>query len=491
MERVKENAKESASKVTESFGIEGVKSERALHTRFMGAFKDITANGTNSAEAIGGAFENMAEGLKLSMGSMIALMAVSELVKSVYEGYEAFEKMEKAGKDALSIDTDVTHQSVEKVQESIKKLNEDAEAHNLAAMSSLQAGAEVVVQAFEEGKNLGEVVKEDAEEYNELKQKAHEMEDAEGAKQINNANAVLELKLQGHEKEAEALAHQQQMQEKLDAASEKHDEKTIDALNQEISLEDQIAAKEAARKAKETTDKVEGLQRDVYAEQMSRGTDADKLKLAKQQEEHAKFAYGDALTLGKDPVDIEQKRLEWEKAITREKELQKAQDDKVKATQKEITAEQERRKEIGETDKQRLDDAKAQSKKDADALAAAQGKGDKQTLLNLQLQAEKSLTAQKEAQLKVDQQAKEFAEQKTKILQEQKEAQQAVAAAQLDATMFHGEASSLAKLGLGGRVSGANYGNASQLKAAQDAAKHLAEINAAFKKLQSSIGIAG
>jgi len=40
-------------------------------------------------------------------------------------------------------------------------------------------------------------------------------------------------------------------------------------------------------------------------------------------------------------------------------------------------------------------------------------------------------------------------------------------------------------------VSGANYGNQSQLKAAQDAANHLQEINAAMKKLAGEIGVVG
>ena len=491
MEKVKESAKESAEKVSESLGIEGVKGERAIRGRFIESFHEITKNGANSAEAIGGAFTSMAEGLKLSMGSMIALLAVSELVKSVYSGYEAAEKMKTSVKDALNIDTDVTHQSVEKVQDSIKKLNEDAEANNLAAMSSLEAGATAVVQAFEEGKTISEVVREDAEQYNKLKQEAHEMEDAQGAKAIDNANAVLELKLAGHDKEAEALEKQQQMQEKLYAASDKHNQQTIDALNQEKDLEEQITEKENARKEKAAEDKLEDLEREVYAEKMNRGTDADKVKLAQDQTTHARLAMVAADANGStDPIAVEQARLEYQKALTKEKDLHKTLDDKAKATQKEITDEQQKQKELGETDTQRLGDAKAQSKKDADALAAAQGKTDKQGILNLQLQLEKSITAQKQAQVRVDQQAKEFAERKAALLQEQKDAQQALASAALDSTLFHGEVSSLAKTGLGGRVSGPNFGNASQLKAAQDAAKHLSDINKKLDSL-SKIGVAG
>jgi hypothetical protein len=47
-----------------------------------------------------------------------------------------------------------------------------------------------------------------------------------------------------------------------------------------------------------------------------------------------------------------------------------------------------------------------------------------------------------------------------------------------------------AKVGLGGGVTGANYGNASQLKASQEAATHLKDIKAEITKLSSSVGLA-
>ena len=439
MQEVTQSAKESAAKVTESFGVEGVKSERALHGKLQSAFADLTKSGTNSAEAIGGAFTNLTEGLKLSMGSMIALLAVSELVKSFYAGYQAAEKMKTSVKDALSINSDVTHQSVEQVQDDIKRLKDDADANNLASMSALQAGATAVVQAFEEGKSISEVVKEDAEEYNRLKQEAHDMEDELATKSIDNENAILQLKVEGMDSEVEGLEKLQKMEEDLAKANAAHNDREIAALHEKQDLEDQLADKKIAAAARERDAKLDDTRMEIAEEQANRGTDADKLKFAHQQEEKAKTGFGDANTKATDPLDIEKKRLEWEKSITKEKNLQKEISDKqIKAF---------------------LDG----NEKDAEHYKKQQEA------------AQKKLEAE---------------EKRTKLLQEQKEAQQAVTAAVLDSTLFHGEASSLAKVGLGGRVSGANYGNQAQLKAAQDAAKHLAEINAELKKFSGAVGVA-
>lgn len=440
MEQVKANAKESAAKVSESFGIEGVKGERALHTSFTNAFKDITKNGTTSAEAVGGAFESMTEGLRLNLGTMAALIAVSVLVKGLYAGYEAGEKMEKSVKDALSIDSDVTNQSVDKVAENVKKLKEDAEANNLASMSSMTAGAEVLIQAFEEGKSISAVVREDAENYNKLKKEAHDMEDAEGAKTIQNSNAVLQLKVDGHDKDAEALEHEQEMQAKLLDAQEKKNQVTIDALHQEMALEDQLAAKERNKAQDAKDQQLEDLRMQVAEEQHNRGGDSDKLAWAKDKTQHDKTEFAHAMTQGTDPIAIEKARLQWEKSITAEQNVQKEiNDKKLKAFEK-----------GNET-------AAEQSKKQIEA-------------------AKKAL---------------ELAERKKDLLKEQTDAQATLNSAAVDATLFHGEASSLAKSGLGGRVSGANYGTGAQLKAAQDAAKHLADIKQQIAKLGSNISTSG
>jgi hypothetical protein len=437
MEQVKQSARDGASKVADAFGVEGLRGERAIRGRFLESFNDITKGGTNTAEAVGGAFASMAEGLKLSMGSMIALLAVSELVKGLYSGYQAAEKMKSSVKDALSINTDVTSQSVEQVQEDIKKLNADADANNLASMSSMAAGATVFVQALEEGKSISDVTREDAENYNRLKKEAHDMEDQEGAKAIDNANAVLELKVEGHDKEADALAHEQEMNEKILEAKAKGNQAQEDALNKQLELEGELATRQ------------------------------------ENEEQGKKF-------------------------------------DKVHELEKQSSAEIDKQSQIGMTDSQKLDAAKAKVKQDEDALAQMPqaGADNALALAEKNLEYEKDKTAEKELQYAADKKNFELfqkgneidAEQKKKqdeatakklaLLKEQQEAQQAVAAAGVDASLFHGEVSSLAKVGLGGRVSGANYGNQAQLKAVQDAAKHLADIKASMAKLSGAIGIA-
>ena len=436
MEQVKASAKESAEKVTESFGIEGVKSERALHTRFASAFKDITKGGTNSAEAIGGAFENLTEGLRLSMGSMVALLAVSELVKSAYEGYEAAEKMKGALKDALSIDTDVTNQSVEEVAENVKKLKADAEASNLAAMSSLQSGMTTLIQSIEEGKSMMEVTVEDAENYHRLQQEAHDMEDQQSAKEINNANAVLALKAEGHDKEAEALAHEQEMTEKLTEAERKWNQETIDALNKQIELEGELSAKQASDAEQAKVRRVEDVEKEVGSEldrQREIGmTDKQKLEVAHQKTQDASTALTGADPKTTDPLEIAKMELEYNRAKTAEMEQQ------------------------ANINKKNLEMFLKGNEKDAEERKKQE----------------------------------ETAARKLSLLKDQREAQVALNNAAVDATLFHGEASSLARSGLGGRVSGPNNGNASQLKASQEAAKHLAEIKASIAKLSGSIGVA-
>jgi len=548
MQQVKESAKESAEKVTESFGIEGVKSERALHGRFESAFKDITKNGTNSAEAIGGAFENLTEGLKLSMGSMIALLAVTELVKGMYAGYEAAEKMSGAVKDALSIDSNVSDQSVEKVNEDIKKLKADAEATNLASMSNMTAGATVFIQALEEGKAIADVTREDAESYNRIKKEAHDMEDAQAAKEINNANAVLALKVEGHDKEADALAHEQEMQEKLLAAKDKGNQDTIDALNKQLELESQLAAKqeeaEQAKKDKQVADISKQIAAEVDKRNEAGMSDEDKLAAIKTREtqednrlraavgtapvgtpivieqpadttpdpnagndkkfsaaylimhpelaprqEQPKKSNQDIPIVPLDPIEAAKLELQYNKYVTAEKELQ-AKLDKSKADlTKQIAAEQNKGKRPEQANIETLAESKLDRTRDTDAYTKAQqdGKTGEEDLLKLRLQMEKSITAQREAQAKVDQDSAK----RVQLIKEQKQAQQDVQAAQLDATMFHGAVSSLAKIGAGGRVSGANYGNQSQLKAAQEAAKHLGEINKKIDALAKGIGVAG
>ena len=442
MERVKASAKEGASKVSESFGIEGVKSERALHTRFLGAFNDITKGGTNSAEAIGGAFEQMTEGLKLSMGSMVALLAVSELVKGMYAGYEAAEKMKTSVKDALSINTDVTGQSVEQVQSSIKKLNDDAEANNLGAMSTMQAGATAMVQAFEEGKSISAVVREDAEEYNRLKQEAHDMEDAEGAKAIDRENQILQLRLEGKDKEAESIEKLGALQDKLDTATDKKDQAQIEALNTQIDLTQKLQDLEDKKEYQKQDAKFKDIlkqEADEQAQQDAIGaTDAQKLAAAQAKtagDQKKLDAFGEADNQEQANTK-EQIRLDILKDQTKEKELQTS-------IQKKMVE----------------DWQKANDRDFADGKKKAE-------------------------------QEKKFAEDKAKLLKEQSEAQTAFQAASLDATMFNGQVSSLAKVGLGGRVSGANYGNQAQLKAVQESAKHLADIKAAFQKLSGSVGVA-
>ncbi len=439
MDQVKANAKESASKVTEAFGIEGLKGERALHTRFLGAFKDITKGGQSSAEAIGGAFENLTEGLRLSLGSMIALLALSELVKGLYSGYEAAEKMRSSLKDALSVNTDISKQSVQQVQENIKKLNEDAQANNLASMSSLQAGATVFVEALEEGKTISQVVREDAENYNRIKQEAHDMEDAAAARTIDNENAVLALRAEGHDKEADALAHEQEMQEKILNAQAKGNQNTIDALNQQMALEQQITDRKEAAEAKSKAEKVSSLQAEL-SEEVKRTSDVgatEEQKLKEAQDARQKAA--DIWTANTNPDGSEKtdednlkQEITLQKAITAEKEAQHAVDLK-------------HYREFAEWNEKGAEQAKR---------------------------------------------AREQAEQRVRLTQEEQEAQRAVNEARLGNSIWHGEASSSARVGLGGRVTGANYGNEAQLRAVQDSAKHLADIKASIQKLAQAVGVA-
>jgi len=570
-----EAAKESGAKISESFGIEGVKSERALHTRFLGAFKDITAGGKSSAEAIGGAFENLTEGLRLSLGSMVALLAVSELVKSVYEGYEAFNKMREAGENALSINEDITSKSfdrtgesakkakeaaaepvqigvqgdeakssieqvgeavesvqeeantptqlqldafvsessVEKVKDTIKKLQDDAKANDLSANSSILAGPEILIQALAEEKSISAAIREDAEKTFDLNKEAHDLEDAASAKTIKNENDVLQLKLGGYDKEAEALSQLQEMQAKLADAQDKHDQETIDALTKQIELQQQL---NAAKIEKKEDDKLASLQKDEQAEQDKQDelgkTDAEKLadiqaKVEKDQDalnakkdaDTPKSAFDVEVQLGDDARngtsnktranEEEALKLQILKDQTKEKELQAALTKSNADLTKDLLAEERRAKEAGETEAQKLQDSKDAVTQDKSKLDAAKDDGSlasTQNLLKLRLQYEKDITAQREQQTKYDAEQ----EKRAKLLTEQKEAQQAVQATALDAKLFHGEVSSLAKTGLGGRVSGPNYGNQAQLKASQDAAKHLADIKAQLAKL-GSIGVAG
>ncbi len=555
LEKVKESAKETGEKVSESIGVEGLKGEGRLHAKFLGAFKDITAGGKSSAEAIGGAFENLSEGLRLSMGSMVALLAISELVKSVYEGNEAFNKMHEAGENALSINKDVTSKSidmttdsakemheevekpveigvkgeaaqsaiektretvkdvkeelempsqvqldafvsdssVEKVKDTIKKLQDDAAANNITTNSSLIAGAEVLVQSLREWKSVSSVVREDAVKAFELNKEAHDLEDAASAKTINDANTVLQMKLDGHDKEAEAFEKEAEMQEKLHAAQEKHDQQTIDALNTQIELTQKLTETEEYKKS---DDKFKGIVKEEDAEKAKQDeagkTDIQKLADAKsktQQDQDKVDNYGDSLNQ-EGANAKEALRLQLLKDQTKEKELQATVDKSNTELVKSLAEEERKSREAGQTEGQKLKDSKDTVKDDQRNIDEATDDGtaeNTQNLLKLKLQLEKDITAEREQQQRYD------AEQvrKLDLLKEQKEAQQAVQATALDATLFHGVASSLAKTGLGGRVSGPNFGNQSQLKAAQDAVKHLADLNKKLDAFGKSIGVAG
>lgn len=432
------SAKESGAKITEAMGIEGVKSERALHGKLSSAFKDLTKNGTTSAEAIGGAFENMTEGLKLSMGSMVALLVVTELVKTLYEGHEAAEKFAGAIKDAGSVNMDVTNQSVNEINENIKKLKADADATNLGTMSALQAGATVVMQALEDHKSISATIKEDAEKNLELTKQQHELEDAAGTKAVTLENDVLRLKIEGKDKEAEAIKEITALKDKQEDADKKHQTETVKSLQEQIDLTKALASvtaeKEGVRKNQEFN------------------------AIAKQESE-----------------------------------------------------EQEKRSGVGKTDNQKLSDLQAQTKRDqalVENAGTANNADEAIAIEKLKLSVEKDLTAEKQLQQDIQKKSLdaflkgnekdaethkkqlEVTERRAELMKDQQQAQKEVNATALDTKMFHGESSSLAKLGLGGRVSGANYGNQAQLKASEEAVKHLADVNKKLDKMAGSIGLA-
>lgn len=201
-----------------------------------------------------------------------------------------------------------------------------------------------------------------------------------------------------------------------------------------------------------------------------------------------------ALENGDDLTNIELARKE------KIANAQKSYDDKILSLNKEITDEEEKRAEVGMTSQEKLE---ASKKKSREAEKAYYDSGDAgytgvEDILKLKLDMEKAITAEKEAQANYDKdqtdQTKKQLEQFTKqneqsqkredLFESQGPANNARNYALNDLSIFHGQTSSLRKIGLGAGVSS---NNSEQLKKLDEANKNLDKIHGELEKLTTNL----
>ena len=206
------NATTAGKKMGDSLGVGITANEKRLHHNFDRLFESI-ASGGNVVESV---FDGIGNSIKLALPLGVALIAVKTLYEAISTGIEVADKFGKSYKNALTLGSeDLGSKSVEELQANVEQLKKDEADTNLAAMTNLQAGATVFVQALEEGKNLSQVILEDAQQHLAIQQELAHEQDLASAKKYKDEADIQEFRNLGLEDEAQRAKTREKLEKDL------------------------------------------------------------------------------------------------------------------------------------------------------------------------------------------------------------------------------------------------------------------------------------
>jgi hypothetical protein len=360
-------AKQTGAKIGDSLGVEGLKSSERLKGSIQGFFKDLAGGADVSTAAMG----RLSDSFRMGAGALVAVAAVQYLASALQKGYESAQKFGEALKESLSISGDNSKKSLEQMNDEIAQLKQQAKDTDLAAMSKLEAGATVFVQALEQGKNISDVIVEDAKEHFDIVQKEHAEEDAAATQSIAQQNEILGLKIAGNEEMADAMQDELNDQNRLLELQRKGDADAIAALQEQIDLKKKLRDITKDKAEQKDSSSLDGQIAAERAKQQEIGkTPEQKLAdaQAKVASDQAKIAAAAAANTPHSEADLREKllgdALGGTSAETRALEAKK---EKLKLEQ-DITAEMQLQNDVT---KQNADATRSASEQESDRVKSA------------------------------------------------------------------------------------------------------------------------
>ena len=248
------NAAAAGKKMGDSLGVGVTSNEKRLHRNFDRLFESI-ASGGNIVESV---FQGIGNSVRLSLPLGVALIGVKTLYEAFSTGIEVADKFGKAFKNAVSFSTqDLGSKSVEEINQNIEKLKQDEADTNLTALSSLQQGATVLVQALEKGQSLSTTILQDAQQHLDVQKELNKEIDIAASKKFKDEADLQELHNAGLNEEATRLKNREALEKTLvdarGSATQAPKPETIAQIQRLIAADDAALVKKRQDTANEKT----------------------------------------------------------------------------------------------------------------------------------------------------------------------------------------------------------------------------------------------